>query len=546
MISLDRRQQQVRSQLSGRQYLQMFAINAILCTFIYVFLVFIIDPYGICPEIFRFKGFNSLKIEDPFMDGRLMRLGVLIQQPKTVLLGSSRVVLGYDIARLKNTSLWPAYNAATYNSSLKHRLKSLEYIAQTNKNLENVIIEIFPTDVIHSKKFWLLPATNPDKKAMLKEFMPIFFTLDALKNTIAVVKKNLLSISAPAVPGIDSKSPNKQLGQLPLKMMPYSATQFYKIFPPEAQVNNEWESTIKEIYSVCDQYHLNCKFFISPMNVRVLYGYYRANQWQAIEQLKKTMANYSIQDFLWINQYTAEPNDNGVSHWEDCLHHSKEVGNMILDNIAKAHEGQIKNTNETLVSVVNQKTVNQQLNLLKNQLENWVSNNPDLPLAYNIIHDNLGMEIKTSKVAINNQDTLIQINGKTWKVKPAKDLNKNNKNKKKSARNKVFNPLGGKIIINDYSLKNKTGMIIGMAADLERKIPAEKVAIVCDDEVIAWARPSIYNINGDNLFNAQSQDGFFFNYTIPPKFLRANKSVQIYSLFSDGSALKIQEMNVVK
>lgn len=120
--------------INGSRFLCALVFATACWALLIVAWISLVDPYGLEPEG-GYRGFNLFKISDPWEDGRVMRLVLLLRQPRTILLGSSRMVLSTDETRLKGTVYWPAYNASTYNSGLDHRLSMLRYAAMVDRRL---------------------------------------------------------------------------------------------------------------------------------------------------------------------------------------------------------------------------------------------------------------------------------------------------------------------------------------------------------------------------------------------------------------------------
>jgi len=464
------------------------------------------------------RGFRTIKFEDPWRDGRAARLGMLLRQPKTILLGSSRVVLGYDIDQLRATQHWPAYNASSYNSSLAHRLSMLRYAAIVDRHLKHVLIEIFPGDIVHAPDFWRLEPLKPTVLGIASEALPVLLSLTALRDSLQVIARSR-SYKGPVLSGRQHfiRAGQDKLG---IKAMPYSAFTAYRMFPPQAVVDSDWPALVDAIVATCKQHELECTFMLSPMNARILYGYQHFKFWSELEALVTRLASVGgAYSFLWYNKLNAEPASAERSEWIDPLHHTITVGNMMLDIVSGKRPSRAGNeVFAEALTVANSGKVIEQLRI---QRDEWLAGHPESGWSYGNLADSLAHPVGKSEVAEEGGVVRIQVDDSTWIA---------------SGAPKEMPSLFGR----GFSPAQRSGHISGWAADSDNKLAAEKVAVVYGNRVVGFGRPWFDASNNGRLDvpAGVARSGFLFAYQLPQDAVPGLR-LRVFSLDARGSAVEL-------
>lgn len=503
--------------MTGVRYIISTVIATSAIASLVVLFVVVVDPYGFFPGMWHPGGDNAARMPDPFGDNRVIRTALFFRQPKTVLIGSSRMVRGYEAARLKGSNLAPAYNAGFYGHGLKNRLQMLEIALRLDRSVETAVIEVFTMDVMHDlRMFWQMPLSrHPDTAS----YASLFWSTRALGDSLSALAESAGWANSPSVLARSGAD------QTPLRILPAAATINYSMFPPKAQLNPDWEDTIDAMHRVCLRSKVSCKFIIAPISARALFGYYYFGQWQVIERLKRKFASIGaeVHDFLWLNRFTAEFLGDGVNHWEDPIHHSVEVGNFVLDTLAGKAISDAKSW-ERFSTLLTKDNVEADLLRLQAQLERWSSDNPELAWSYSVVTDNIANPVGTSSVTGDGEHAVIAVNGRTWSASGG---------------------VGGRLAWNAYSHLSKLGVAMGWGADISRRIPAERVAVTCGPVVLGWARP-MYELRGDpELKDDLVRTGFYFSYPVSKENSKDCDLPKFYSLFADGSARELAAMTKV-
>jgi hypothetical protein len=501
------------------RYIRLMATAAIAAATLVVLIIVIVDPYGLFPSFWHPGGDNATRMPDPFGDNRVIRTALFLRQPKTILIGSSRVLRGYEVARLEGTVLGPAYNAAFYGYGLQHRLEMLKWAARRDNALKNVIIEVFPMDVMHTPHFWETQPLNyyPDALSYFSLFWSVRALQDSWENLSELVGWRSHSLSALSRTSAD---------QTTLQILPATATINYSMFPPKAELDADWRNVIDKILDVCLQYKLTCKFVIAPVSIRALYGYYFFGAEETIAQLKRKLAatGAEVYDFLWANRFTAERLGDHVNHWEDPIHHSVDVGNFILDSLAGKTLAHTEPW-ERLFTVLTKDNVEADLVRLHAQVDMWVNENPEVRWSYSVVAGNVTHPIGTSEVTEIAGRTTIHVGEKSWTASGSGS--------------------GGNLAWNTFSNLAQLGMAWGWGADLSRKLPAERVAVICGHAVLGWSRPMFEMRDNPSLTQGLARTGFYFSYPVSKSQSDECNRPRFFSLFADGTARELRGAEVV-
>lgn len=500
-------------------YLRALLLSTVTFAGVVIVFVLVIDPYSLLSEN-PFLWRHAPRLEDPWRDGRAERLALLLRQPRTIVLGSSRVVLGFDVQRLRATRYWPAYNASTYNSSLAHRLSLLRYAALVDRSLTHVLIEISLLDVIHAPDFWRLEPFESTMGRISAEAFPLIFSEAAVRDAARVmwagIRNNVATCPAPCGPPRLRRTGTHRMG---LRTLHESALVSYRMFPPHAIVDSTWKSTLDALISTCHEYNLDCTLFLSPMNASILYGYYRFKQWPEIESMIAHLAaTGSTYDFLWFNHLTDEAIDVDISEWVDSIHYSTVIGDAIMDVIAARTSGALE-YGKTLSTRLQPETLNSTLAQLRAQRDEWVARHPQIAWSYESLLANLEDPVASSAVSVSGGALHIAVNGRKWVVE-------------QSGRT------GGEISGHQFRPANREGDLSGWAADVRRGVAAERVAIVYRDSVLTWGRPWVDMSDERRLGSALARSGFQFVYHLSMNEVPGSR-LRIFALFSDGSALEL-------
>lgn len=502
-----------------RYFLRTLLLSIIGIILIIISFILITDPYSLLSDKPLFWR-HALRFEDPWRDGRAMRLAVLLRQPRTIILGSSRVALGLDARRLKATPYWPAYNAATYNSSLAHRLSMLKYAAYTDHRLKHVFIEISPIDVIHAADFWRLEPVKFNLN-LLSDTLPLIFSDTAIRDAIRVLWETMENQNVMCADSNCGQPRLRRTGgnAMGLKIIHESALVSYRLFSPIATVDPTWGTTLNKIISACHKHDLDCKFFISPLNARILYGYQRFNQWNEIESMITHLATIkNTYNFLWYNYLTDEPIQNSKSEWIDSIHYSTVIGDTITDAIAgriaeKTKEGKM------LWSILTPDTLNVTLKELRASRDAWFIKHPETPWSYENLEKNLkDPPLANSKINFSDEMLYIEANGRKWTIKKSKKIE-------------------GAINGHQFRSASLDGDINGWAADIKNNITPEFFAITYHNAIVAWGRPWV-DMSDKLQKPSLAQSGYQFVYHIPQNE-KSGQQLRIFALFKNNSAIEV-------
>ena len=482
-----------------------------------VFFVFAVDPYGVRPTDTVTAGWNSQKLEDPWRDGRAMRTAILVQQPRTLILGSSRVVLSMDETLLRDTRYWPAYNAGTYNSDLGHRLSMLKLAAKLDTQLEEVLFEVSPLDLIHSTSFWQLPPVDSSLREVAGDAASLFFSEASIARAIRVLYQNFSTpVGAENRPVRLAPFGTHQIG---LKTFLYAAHTFYGMFPPAAEYNRHWKEPLAEIFEICEQLKITCRPILTPMSAPVLHAYHKLGLWPQVREMMIEVAKRGKTiNLLHVNRLTAEPEHTVSSAWIDSIHFNSAYGDVILNALAT---GQMVNENVgTIANILrSEDDAIVAADKLEKSLVDWVNTRPDISWSFEQLRRNIVSPPGAAMLHSRSEIATISLAQKTWTVSETSDT-------------------GGDFLGHMHHATGKSGDITGFAADAVGDRAAEIVVIFYDGVFVASMFPWFQIPDDRGMSVDASRSGFHLRYTMPVDAQRGG-SLRAFSLFEDGTALEI-------
>ncbi|MBE9125808.1 MULTISPECIES: hypothetical protein [unclassified Coleofasciculus] len=342
----------------------------------------IIDPYGVLnsPTV---SGINRLKPEQDTHNGLFKSVEVMRLKPTTVLLGSSRVVLGLNPKYLALLANQPAYNLGIPGVHIYEAKHYFEHALINQPKLKQVIIGI---------DFFMFNNTNfsdnlsiYDKNLVGKSQIPLQRLLDVVFS-IQVFQSSLITL---------------EVNREDLASLPYYSNGMRNVSPksnPKPMIdnfkidignylNNEnyyknyslTQSSIKEfkkIIDICKQRNIQVKVFISPEHTAQLEAIRVAGLWTVFEEWKRQVSSITpVWDFSNLNKITTEAIGNDMKYFLDGTHYSKEVGDLILNDVLSYQQEKVPKGFGVLIT-----SENIELHLAKTRADHeiWVKNNPDV------------------------------------------------------------------------------------------------------------------------------------------------------------------------
>lgn len=305
-----------------------------------------VDPYGVINSP-KFIGWNSLKPKK-FSNVRLFKaVDITRIQPKTILLGSSRVDIGLDPNHPALSQTKTVYNLGLVGPNMYEVKKYFEHALNNQPQLKTVVIGL---DFFMFNQYKQNSGDFEERRLIIKNINPkdllrTTFSINALNSSIETILFNIQPDSDYLYnengmryvlkPSINASIPGK------FKAM----TNRLKTTPGyyhKYSLSNKFLSDLQTIISICKARNIEIKVFISPMHATLLNALKEAGLWSEFENWKREIiALTPVWDFSGYNSITTETISDEMKNYQDSSHYTKLVGNLIINRIFNYQEANV-------------------------------------------------------------------------------------------------------------------------------------------------------------------------------------------------------------
>ncbi|MEQ8349102.1 MAG: hypothetical protein RIB84_16200 [Sneathiellaceae bacterium] len=288
-----------------------------------------IDPYGLSPLDPDLGSLNAIRMERRQLDRMIKPLEAIEQQPRTLLLGTSRVRQGFDGDSFAGTGLAPAYNLGINFSSLNESTTLLETILPFLPSVETIVFEFNFVHYYYPKGPQGVPAGWQD---LLHNLATAFLSTDAVAASIRTVLANR-NYSGHYFwieeDGLMFMSPASMVQDIENFF-----TNVVRPFPRFASGPVQ-QGMLQHLKAICDRHGIRCIFAVLPyLPADLAYSDINGNWDGLVAAKREIMADFPILDMTMFNRITTEPLSDGMTYWTDVNHFKPLVGSYIADRLA--------------------------------------------------------------------------------------------------------------------------------------------------------------------------------------------------------------------
>ncbi len=311
-------------------YLKSTLVAAAAFIVAVLLLTVVVDPYGTAPVHLDIARFNAVRVERARVDRLVKPYDILIRQPKTLLVGTSRVKEGLDPTALDGTALAPAYNAGIDFLNVRGSVDLLRFVLPHTPSVRRVFFEI---NFEHFYGNPPPPDLPHDFADAARDYTSMFLSYSAINAALRTVaqNKNYNTFS-------EYLHPDGLVEIWPQDIVQDSEN-FLKNVVTNSNLNGpfvigqrqvDWFATIN---ALCAQYRLQCVYVILPYIPLDLARWALAGQWEALERLKQFMVRQGrVWDFTLYSPVTDYRDPK--PYWFDVNHFNHEVGAWALKIMA--------------------------------------------------------------------------------------------------------------------------------------------------------------------------------------------------------------------
>lgn len=289
----------------------------------------VVDPYGLSPLDPDLGSFNATRMERRQLDRMIKPIEAIERQPKTLLLGTSRVRQGFDPDDFDGTGFAPVYNLGINFSSLTESIVLLNTILPFLPSVENIVFEF---NFVHYY-YPAIPENLPtDLADLLHDGATAFLSTDALAASVRTVLKNRNYAGHRYWIEEDG-----MMLQAPGSMLQDIENFFANVVSPgdRWQARAKQSEMLQELRTLCDGHGIRCIFAVLPYLPDDLAYYDMMGNWGGLVSAKRdVMQHFPVLDLTLFNRITNEPLSNRMTYWTDVNHFTPLVGSYIADRLA--------------------------------------------------------------------------------------------------------------------------------------------------------------------------------------------------------------------
>jgi hypothetical protein len=372
------------------RYLVLMASTWLVAAVMVAAFTLLVDAIGISPLRVAIAGFNASKSLRQDYDWIVKRYDVFRNQPVTIFMGSSRVKQSIDPKLLADTGFAPAYNGGINGSAAYPEIGAyLQYYLGVDKNLHHVFIEAFATAMLKydsaqleaaAKLGTAPPKMRPDvvhfgRAADIGDFVSVFFSLSGLSSAVRTVSVNRGLQNSPVSRSSDD-------GFAPIALAPhhfsvrnvFNFVTYAGILQRGGQLSPSVIAEARQMIVNCEWYHVQCRFFVSPLHADVLFAMYHFGLWPELEKLKRELAELApTYDFTRYN-HVIDERSSPVVYWPEAFHFSPALGALVVRSMAGLRTPDMPENFGVLLASSN---IDASLAAWRAERDDWIAKHPD-------------------------------------------------------------------------------------------------------------------------------------------------------------------------
>jgi len=333
------------------RFIQIWLLTLCLVSSGIAGLNWLINPYGIYKASPTIGGFNQIKPEKANRDRLVKAAGILHQQPKHLIIGSSRTKQGIDPDH--SAIDVPAYNASLNGISSYELRRYIEHAIATQPDLQQVTVGV---DFFMFNERVNIPdgppesgVAEPEPKGNVqsgfaeyrigrshlspKDIFTTTFSLDAIVSSYdALIASQQSPNAAPANENgfaprdIATDQDTKWRFKYDLSIFFARHNQF--------ELSDDTLKDFAQIVQLCKDAEIELTVFISPAHAVQWEAIAQTVTWNTFEQWKRELVALTpVWDFSGYHSVSTEPVRSGMTYYRDNSHYRPIVGNWVLSRL---------------------------------------------------------------------------------------------------------------------------------------------------------------------------------------------------------------------
>ncbi len=360
-----------------------FLLVFLICTMSAISLIAIfnlfMDPYDYfgAPSLLSL---NTKKLPTLHQERFDRVINIIKKKPQALMLGSSRVRVGFSTSYYSTLVGYPAYKAAFAGAQFHEIFGYFEHALLNQPDLKSVFIGL--DFFAFAKKLPLNPEFSEERlrKSYLSinDLFKLFLSVATAKFSYATYKHNLdpkkfenvnrIHVKVDDNDYIDLGPPMIESPQDFLKAEKRMIFDDYSIDPKKVEM-------FRKIVQLCQEKNIDLKVIFNPAHAHYWETVYLCGRWKDFENLKRELCSiYPIYDFSGFSSFNAEELsiDKAGTYFFETSHFTPYYGQIILDKIDGINDRCPDNG-----FLLTRDTVEEHLKTQREQHQVWVDQNPE-------------------------------------------------------------------------------------------------------------------------------------------------------------------------
>jgi hypothetical protein len=329
-----------------KKYSYHWGISALVVAMITIFTTLIVDPYGLY-NIVNIDGINQQKEGTRNKIRFVKTLELPLRQPKTILLGSSRVHDGINPNHSALQEKAPVYNLAVDMNRIHESLALLNHAIENSK-IERVVLglDLFMFNSLQMQNQDFDESLTGRKIVYSDYLLPTLLSRTAIYDSYRTLK---VSITQPdrneflrngyrpqAFYGLKNFQASHYYTNWIFLTPKNQGTKYYNQFSVDDKVFSDFE----KILILCKNNNIDIRLYINPAHAHLDgEGLIALDKWDLFEEWKRRIVRISslhdipVWDFSGYNSVTTEKIQSPMVFYLDSSHFTEKVGNWIVEVI---------------------------------------------------------------------------------------------------------------------------------------------------------------------------------------------------------------------
>lgn len=318
-------------------FCRWFGLTGLGVACVVLSLTLIIDPYGVFTVTRCLSGLNQFKPIRINIDRQIKPVEVLLKRPKTIFLGTSRIHQSIDPSHIRNSNLWPAYNAAIPANELGEDRARLALYANYNTALKHVVLEAFIYNALR-------PVQHVDDLTIayaLNNALALAFSWNAVQASIETLLYNHRHADLTTA-HIDDLGHWRRQSGVPTSFSQQDYIQaIIKAHQsiPNMIVQPSAINEIREMANFLSSKGISLSLMITPNYPWDDYRLFALGYWPLVEEYYTTLAAIGNATVYSCSNYvdaTLEAPAPAMQFWNDPIHFNSRYGGLLLDGLVAA------------------------------------------------------------------------------------------------------------------------------------------------------------------------------------------------------------------